>query len=120
MPSPKDPNRDNAPEDFLSAEDIRLWVEQEIKNARRALSLRVKELSDLTTAYSKGDLTPEQADEAHSRYYHRWGEALPGATAHETLSDQEILAQVDQARPFVGPRKLRELYQKQFKQDKSR
>jgi hypothetical protein len=75
----------------------------------------VKELSTLATAYSAGELTPEQADEAHSRYYHRWGEALPGASAADGVSDGEIIGKIDKARPpFTTPQESAQRYLRSF------
>jgi hypothetical protein len=109
----KQPNPDN--EDYLSAKDMRQWAEREMGNARRAFELRTKELRDLATSYSAGQITPERADELHSRYHHRWGEALPGVTAAESMSDEDVLATVDKSlTPFVGPKESRELYRKLF------
>ena len=114
-------DQEDSPEDYLSPQDIRGWAEQEIKNAQRALALRIKELTDLSSAYSSGKLTAEQADQAHSHYYHRWGEALPGATASDSITDEEIMAQVDKASgQFLGPRQVEERYRRLFPKDKMR
>lgn len=117
MPAdPQNPNRNIEGEDYLSPSDIRHWAEREIANTRRAASLREKELNDLSNSYSAGKLTPEQADEAHSRYHHRWGEALPDAMPQEHLTDEQVVQAVDNARPpFVGPKQLAESFRKRFK-----
>ena len=90
---------DDPPEqpDYLSPKDMRNWLGREIKDATKALELRVREVTDFVTAYAQGELTPEEADERHSRYYHRWGESLPGVAASETLTDGEILAAIDRS-----------------------
>ncbi len=84
-------------EDYLSVRDIRQWAEREIREATKALELRTKELTDLVRAYSAGEITPQKANELHSRYYRRWGEALPGVVAPEALTDEQILGTIDRA-----------------------
>lgn len=74
MPKGKRRDGDDEFEDFLSPEEIHQWTEREIRNARKALELRVKELTEITTAYSAGKVTPEKADELYQRYQHRWGD----------------------------------------------
>jgi hypothetical protein len=102
-------------EDFLSPEDIRRWTEREIADAKKALELRIKELTTLAADYSSGAITPEKADELHSRYYHRWGEALPGTTVGDGRSDEQILADIDRAaRPFTTPRENHKRYRQLF------
>src|SRR5580698_11001684 len=119
MADPEHPDRSEPSDDYLSPQDIRIWAEQEIKDARRALDLRVKDLTQMSTAYANGTLTPEQADEAHSRYYHRWGEALPGATTSEFVSDDEILTMVDKARGLLpGPRQTEEKVRRMISRNK--
>src|ERR1700683_4740522 len=66
--------------DYATPQELRSWLSQEIKDMTRAFDLRLREATDLVTAYSLGDLTPEQADERSWRYQHRWGEALPGTS----------------------------------------
>ena len=85
-------------EDYLSPKDMRQWAQQEIKDTTKALELRVRDLTDLVTAYAAGELTPEQADEQQSRYQRRWGEALYGATVGDGVPDDQILARIDAAR----------------------
>jgi hypothetical protein len=84
-------------EDYLSVGDIRQWAQREVKEATKALELRKNELTDLVTAYAAGEITPQQADELHSRYCQRWGEALPGVVVLESLTDDQILAMIDRA-----------------------
>ncbi len=83
--------------DYLSAKDIAQWAEQEIEEAAKAFQLRTRELSELARAYSAGEINPQQADAMHSRYFHRWGESLPGVTLGPTITDQQIIAGIDEA-----------------------
>ena len=106
---------DKAPEepDFLSPKDMRDWAEQEIRDSAKAHELRSRELTELITAYERGEITPEEAEERNSRYQHRWQEALPGACAQ--MSDEEILKRIDNARrPHSSLRGIREKYRERF------
>jgi len=102
-------------EDYLSPRDISSWAHQEIKNAGKAFELRVKELTDLAFTYSAGEITPEQADEKHSRYYHRWGEALLGTTCREGVTDEHLLLEIDKAAgSFTPPLEAADKYRRLF------
>lgn len=102
-------------DDYLSPKDMRSWVEQEIREVAKAAELRHKELNDLATAYEQGKLTPEQADERRDHYQHRWGEALRGTAGNPNLTDEEILARIDETRkPFETRREINEGYRKLF------
>ena len=99
--------------EYLSPADMRDWLRQEIKDSAKALELRVREATDLVTAYSAGEITAEEADERQSRYHHRWGEALLGATVSQGITDEQILAKIDSVkRPFVTPRDISARYRR--------
>ncbi len=83
---------------------MNIWAQQQIKDAAKAFELRIREATSLASAYSAGEITPEKASELQSRYYHRWGEALPGVSVTDTMTDKQILADVDKAAEFAsGP-----------------
>ena len=114
----KQEDKDNWFGDFLSPQEMRAWTQREIADAQKALELRTKELTELARAYESGEITPEKADELHSRYYHRWGEALPGSRATQGKTDQQILSEIDKAAgEFTTPgedhRHLRRLTERQ-------
>jgi hypothetical protein len=111
----KDKDEEEGIPEYLSAADMRNWLQQEIRNAAKAFDLRVREATDFVTAYSAGELTPEQADERQWRYLHRWGEALPGAMAFDHVSDRQILKRIDESRgPYVTPKDLEATYRRAF------
>jgi hypothetical protein len=100
---------------YLNAKDMRDWAQREIKDLSKASELRLRELTGFVAAYSAGEITPEKADELQSRYYHRWGEALPGHSASEGVTDEQILTGIDQAAeaingPFTAPAEIRARY----------
>ena len=116
MPRRKRGDKEDWFEDFLTPDEIRQWAEREITDATKALDLRRKEVTEIARAYSAGEITAEKADELHSRYNHRWGESLPGATVGDGLrTDEQLLADIDKAAgPFTTPRKLNEEFRRRF------
>jgi hypothetical protein len=90
-------NRRNDYGEFLSPKDVASWVRQEIADADKAHELRVKELAEIAHAYSAGEVTPEQADQLHTRYYERWGDALPSISTGPGVTDEQILKSLDDA-----------------------
>jgi len=101
--------------EYFSPKEVKQWADQELRDATKALELRKKELTELVTAYSAGQITPEQADERVDRYQHRWGESLRGCYATDTITDEEILAKIDSTRrPFVNARESREQFRRMF------
>jgi hypothetical protein len=104
---------------FLSPDDMRVWLEQEIRDATKALDLRLREATTLVTAYCSGELTPAEADERYGCYFHRWGEAIPGVFVSDRHTDDQIVNAIDQAieatnGPYRSPREIRERYSARF------
>jgi hypothetical protein len=102
--------RDSNEPDYLSAQDIREWVQQEIANTSKAAELRTKELTSLAEDFSAGRISAEKADEKQSLYNHRWGEALPGISVSPSTTDEQIMASIDKTAeavngPFITPAK---------------
>jgi len=89
---------DGEQEENMSLSDMRQWAEQELKDVAKAAELRAKEVDGIVNAYGAGQLTPQEATERHHQYEDRWGEALRGATMNEGLSDEAILARMDEVR----------------------
>jgi hypothetical protein len=84
--------------DFMSPEELKRWLEEEIRDSAKAHELRVKDATEFVTAYASGRISPEQAEEHLRRYDRRWGEALYGATVGKNSSDESILQAIDTAR----------------------
>jgi hypothetical protein len=82
--------------DLLSQDDLRNWLVQEIKDATKALELRVRDASALVMAHCAGETTLIEANDAFNRHFHRWGEALPGASVSEGALDAEIVKAIDE------------------------
>ena len=106
------PEENESGSEFLSAQDMRSWAQREIRDTAKAFQLRMQELTSLVGSYSAGEITAERADELKERYHHRWGDALPGRSATEGATDEQLLAGIDQAAnalngPFVSPAESR-------------
>jgi hypothetical protein len=86
------------PQDALTPEEFRGWLSQEIRDSSKAHELRVKEATEFVTAYTSGDISPEEAMKRLRNYDQRWGEALYGAMATPEVSDEQIISAIDQAR----------------------
>jgi hypothetical protein len=110
--------QENAPPqmpNYLTPEDMQHWLQQEIADSAKALELRIKEATGFVTAYASGKITPEEADEKHWRYQHRWGEALPGTHVAPGSGDDQIMASIDKAAgEYVTPRQTRDKYRSLF------
>ena len=93
---------------YLTPVEMRQWAHEEIQQAAKALELRARELMNLVATYAAGEISPDKADELHSRYYHRWAEALPGITLTPRSTDEQILTAMDASAervrgPFLSP-----------------
>jgi hypothetical protein len=86
------------PDDLMSVPDMRQWANQELKDTAKAAELRARQVNALVDDYASGKLTSEEATLRYRQYQERWGEALPGATMNEGLSDEAILAKMDGVR----------------------
>jgi hypothetical protein len=105
--------------EYQSPKALREWLAQEVRDVARASELRLRDATDLVTAYALGKLTPEQADERWWRYQDRWGEALPGVFASETKTDEQIIETIDKSLentngPYMSARSVRETYERRF------
>lgn len=105
---------------YLTPKDMDQWAQQEMKDVTKAFELRLRELTNLAAEYSAGNTTPKQADEMHSRYYHRWGEALPGHSASDGVTDEQLLAAIDKVAesingPFIAPADAHKKYVERIK-----
>jgi hypothetical protein len=82
----------------LSVEEMNAWLDQETKDVKRASEMRLKEATEIASSYAAGKLTPEEATQRLDQYEARWGEALGGAAASDSVTDAQILDQMDRLR----------------------
>jgi hypothetical protein len=100
---------------YLSPKEVQSWALQEQRDSAKAHELRVKSATEIATAYAKGELTPEQAQERMFEHDHRWGEALPGTHAFPASTDEHILASIDKVRgKYVSARDLESGFRERF------
>jgi hypothetical protein len=85
-------------QEILSPKEIRQWAQQEITNSAKAFELRVKEATSLATQYAAGELSADEATQKLTAYGRRWGEAMHGVYTTDGLSNEQLLAMIDQAR----------------------
>jgi len=81
----------------LSPDQMKDWLLQEIRDVSKASELRITDALSFVTAYALGTLTPEQAEERLLQYDRRWGDALPGAHAFASSTDNDIVEAIDSA-----------------------
>ena len=82
----------------LAQEDVEAWLRQEIDHSRKATKLRRAGAREIATAFAENRISPIEAADQIYRHENRWGEALPGVWTTEGKTDQEILAELDEAR----------------------
>ncbi len=81
-----------------SIEDLQQWLTQELRDLEKARELRIKEATGIVDSVVKGKLTPSEGFHLTNEYEDRWGEAIPGACALPNLTDEQLIARIDQAR----------------------
>src|ERR1039458_5694219 len=88
--------------DYPSPGEMQGWLEREIADAAKAMELRIKEASRLVGAYARGEISADEAAQRGYEYSCRWGEALPGVPRSHGMTDEEILARIDETRAKQG------------------
>lgn len=86
--------------DFPSPKEMQGWLEREIADAAKAMELRVRDASRFVSAYGRGEISAEEAEKRSIEYSKRWGEALPGVGRSQGMTDEEILARIDETRRY--------------------
>ncbi len=84
-------------EAVLTTVEMRQWLQREVREVLKATELRVKDATEIVTAYAVGDLTPQAAMERFDQYNKRWNEPIPGIVTSEGMTDDEILQRRDAA-----------------------
>jgi len=82
----------------LTSKEMGNWLRTEISNATKALELRLKEATSFVAAYTAGEMSAREAGERHWRYEQRWGEPLPGIVSAIGMTDEQIVAAIDETR----------------------
>lgn len=90
--------RTSSESDFPPPNEMQGWLEREIADSAKAHELRVKDVTSFVSAYAKGEISPQEAEKRSIAYSTRWGEALPGVFHSRGMTDDEILAKIDETR----------------------
>lgn len=91
---------------FPSPTEMEGWLQRETADIRKAAELRTKDAEAFVNAYSKGEISAQEAEQRSYQYSKRWGDALPGLLRSEGLSDEEILRRMDETRKKQSSRRL--------------
>jgi len=83
---------------FPDAKDMQGWLEREIGDIQKAAELRIREATRFVNEYARGEISKEQAEKRHYAYSQRWGEVIPGVMRTQGMTDDEIIARLDEAR----------------------
>ncbi len=73
------------------------WLEREIADIMKATELRIKDAARLVGKYASGEISRDEAADLSFQYTNRWGDALPGVFRSQGMSDEAILAKMDEA-----------------------
>lgn len=84
--------------DTLSPDEMKEWLEDQIRDSAKAHELRIRDAKSLIGDYLDGRISPEEAMQRLIRHDIRWGDALFGTSASSGLSDDAIVAAIDAAR----------------------
>ena len=110
---------DGGVEDVQTPEDMRQWLQQELRDLTKATELRVKDATDFVTAYALGKITAEEAADRLSRYQYRWGDSpIPGVATEENTPNDEILRRLDDGLPPTVKRLLEERERKHRRRER--
>lgn len=93
---------------FPSPKEMEGWLQRETADIRKASELRTKDAEAFVSAYSKGEISAQEAEERSFQYSKRWGDVLPGVMRSEGLSDEEILRRLDETRKKQSSRRTQE------------
>jgi hypothetical protein len=83
-------------DDNLTPKDLRVWLRDETRWVLKEAELRIRDATDFVTAYSAGELSPEEAMKRRDQYDDRWGETkLVVAMPDEHTPNEEIIRNLD-------------------------
>lgn len=84
-------------ENNLTPKDLRQWLQQEVRDVMKASELRIKDATDLVTAYAVGEISQAEAMRRFGHYNRRWREPILGVMTDEGMTNSEILEKRDAA-----------------------
>jgi hypothetical protein len=84
---------------FLSLEEMRYWLEIEIKSAQLAAERRIREATGLVQDYAAGKLSGDDANQRLLEHESRWGLGARNP-------DVELRYEIDEARDQIHRQRL--------------
>jgi hypothetical protein len=88
--------------DFPDPKGMQGWLEREIADIHKASELRIKEATRFVNEYARGEISADEAAKRSFEYANRWGDAIPGVPRTQGLTDDEILARLNETRVKEG------------------
>jgi hypothetical protein len=105
-------------DDHYTPEELRRWLQQEVRDVMKGAELRIKDATDFVTAYAVGAISPEAASERKTTYECRWGDAMPrGIETKEGMANEDILRQIDIKASMVEPGSYADKWLKEQRKD---
>jgi hypothetical protein len=95
-----------ADEDPLTPADMLHWLKDEASLVAKAAEMRIREATDLVTAYATGEITAAEANKRFYGYSRRWGDAIYGVSSTEGKTDKQIRKEMDEARDGTWEKKV--------------
>ena len=86
-------------QDTLTRDEMRSWLEQEVRDLTKATELRLRDATDFVLAYALGKITGKEAMERLSIYGSRWGDSpIPGVYTDKSMTDDEIIRRLEEGK----------------------
>jgi hypothetical protein len=87
------------PNDLLTPDDLRSWLQREILDLTKETQLRLRDAVDFVEGYASGRLSAEEATQRWQKYSDRWGESpFASIGVLGKFTDDRIIQQMDAAR----------------------
>ena len=79
-------------DEMLNPAEMLSILQDEVSLISRAADIRIPTVTEIATAYARGELTPQEANRRWGEYEHLWGDAVPGMAGIQGLNtDREFL-----------------------------
>ena len=81
--------------DYFDANEMLGSLQHDTFAVSKEAELRIRDATAFVTAYARGEISPNEANDRMSRYNDRWSEALDGIPNPERMTDDQILGEMD-------------------------
>jgi hypothetical protein len=84
--------------DLITPVEMLRALQDEVLTVTRAAELRLREITELVTAYTKGEITPQEANERFILHSRRWRDPIFGGLIVPPggITDEEIHRSIDE------------------------